>query len=70
MLNKLIIGLENYLWGKVVDRMMGRVSALEGRSVEVGEVIHVEPIVPEALPEPTTTDTAKKPAARRKRATA
>ena len=24
ILNRLIIGLENYLWGKVVGRMMGR----------------------------------------------
>lgn len=56
MLNKLIIGLENYLWGKVVGRMMGRVSALEGRTVEVGEVIDVEPIVSEALPESVPKD--------------
>ena len=33
--------------------MMGRGLALEGRTVEVGEVIDVEPIVSEALPEPS-----------------
>lgn len=47
MLNKLITGLENYVWTKVVDRLLSRVSAQEGRSVELGEVIDCEPILPQ-----------------------
>lgn len=61
MLSKLLVGLENYLWGKVIQRMMGRVSAIEGREVSTGEIIDIEPVVSDALPSPAAPSAITSP---------
>ena len=60
MLKRMIAGLENYLWTKVFQRMMHRVSAIEGREMTTDEIIDIEPLVAESLPGPTAEPTTTK----------